>query len=121
VLSTVELLALEFRDKGSNLDLHVQSVASCRLDDPGSVCCVCLVRANADDVVQATRLRFDPGSNASRLRDRRRPSYVEAFWSPSPSAFRKNAQAKANADIPALIQARRAEESFSLRRGLDSF
>src|SRR5689334_6861333 len=31
-----------------------------------------------------------------------------------------NAHAKANADIPALIQARRAEESFSLRRGLDS-
>src|SRR5262249_29991238 len=24
-----------FRDKGSNLDLHIQSVASCRLDDPG--------------------------------------------------------------------------------------
>jgi hypothetical protein len=24
-----------FRDKGSNLDLHVQSVTSCRLDDPG--------------------------------------------------------------------------------------
>ena len=23
------------RDKESNLDLHVQSVASCRLDDPG--------------------------------------------------------------------------------------
>ncbi len=30
----------QIRDKGSNLDLHVQSVASCRLDDPGapSVC-----------------------------------------------------------------------------------
>lgn len=25
------------RDKGSNLDLHGQSVASCRLDDPGTV------------------------------------------------------------------------------------
>jgi hypothetical protein len=25
----------QIRDKGSNLDLHVQSVASCRLDDPG--------------------------------------------------------------------------------------
>src|SRR5262249_33672294 len=25
----------EIRDKESNLDLHVQSVASCRLDDPG--------------------------------------------------------------------------------------
>ena len=27
--------ALQIRDKGSNLDLHVQSVVSCRLDDPG--------------------------------------------------------------------------------------
>jgi hypothetical protein len=26
---------VELRDKGSNLDLHVQSVVSCRLDDPG--------------------------------------------------------------------------------------
>ena len=26
----------QIRDKGSNLDLHVQSVASCRLDDPGA-------------------------------------------------------------------------------------
>ena len=26
----------QIRDKGSNLDLHVQSVASCRLDDPGT-------------------------------------------------------------------------------------
>jgi hypothetical protein len=27
--------ACQIRDKGSNLDLHVQSVVSCRLDDPG--------------------------------------------------------------------------------------
>src|SRR5213594_3076575 len=26
----------QIRDKGSNLDLHVQSVVSCRLDDPGT-------------------------------------------------------------------------------------
>jgi hypothetical protein len=36
VLSPVALPAHEFRDKGSNLDLHGQSVASCRLDDPGA-------------------------------------------------------------------------------------
>ena len=35
VLFPIALPAREFRDKGSNLDLHVQSVASCRLDDPG--------------------------------------------------------------------------------------
>ena len=39
-LSAIELLARkQFRDKGSNLDLHVQSVASCRLDDPGMTRC----------------------------------------------------------------------------------
>ena len=27
---------MQIRGKGSNLDLHVQSVASCRLDDPGA-------------------------------------------------------------------------------------
>src|SRR5205823_12165466 len=31
-----ELLAQRLRDKDSNLDLHVQSVVSCRLDDPGT-------------------------------------------------------------------------------------
>jgi hypothetical protein len=35
-LGRAELLALELRDKGSNLGLHGQSVASCLLDDPGT-------------------------------------------------------------------------------------
>jgi hypothetical protein len=35
-LVPTELLALvKIRDKESNLDLQVQSLASCRLDDPG--------------------------------------------------------------------------------------
>ena len=34
-LSAVELLALELRDKDSNLDLRVQSAVSWPLDDPG--------------------------------------------------------------------------------------
>ena len=40
-LFRVELLAraVEIRGKGSNLDLHVQSVVSCRLDDPGTNGC----------------------------------------------------------------------------------
>jgi hypothetical protein len=76
-----ELLAHELRDKGSNLDLHVQSVASCPLDDPGTCCppsispreidaaaalraghLLCPTRSLPSDVVHATRLPFDPGS-----------------------------------------------------------
>jgi hypothetical protein len=40
-LSPAELPALTFRKlrgKGSNLDRHVQSVVSCRLDDPEKAC-----------------------------------------------------------------------------------
>ena len=33
--SPASVSALQIRDKGSNLDLHVQSVVSYRLDDPG--------------------------------------------------------------------------------------
>jgi hypothetical protein len=92
----------ELRNKGSNLGLHVQSVASCPLDDPGSQTaggralrpprvtrstqwhrrwrpCArasCHVRPRPNDVVQATRLPFDPGSPASA-------SYVEGIWSPA--------------------------------------
>ena len=37
-LVPAELLALvEIRDKESNLDLQVQSLVSCRLDDPGAL------------------------------------------------------------------------------------
>ena len=91
-------LANKFRDKGSNLDLHVQSVVSCRLDDPGKVgvsihvpeqgrrCSgrpvPCRSRpvsrsTKPNDVVQATRLPFDPGSPAAgcAIRDGRRPTW----------------------------------------------
>jgi hypothetical protein len=70
-----ELLAhVRLRDKGSNLGLHIQSVASCPLDDPGSFggrglavrWSSCHVRPKPNDVVQATRLPFDPGSPARR-------------------------------------------------------
>ena len=75
----MELPAYELRDKGSNLDLHVQSVVSCRLDDPGPLRASVQLRrpkldANAKavlwhvqlaphDVFHATRLPFDPGSS----------------------------------------------------------
>ncbi len=48
-LGRAELLARgccrgRIRDKGSNLGLHIQSVVSCRLDDPG-MSCVCMSRS----------------------------------------------------------------------------
>jgi hypothetical protein len=86
----LELLArvCQIRDKESNLDLHVQSVVSCRLDDPGttersrappsisipgdrrsrrapSFRPSCLAGRTPSDVFHATRLPFDPGSPAA--------------------------------------------------------
>jgi hypothetical protein len=47
-------------------------------------------------------------------------SYVEELWSPYPRDQAGNAQAKADVYSPAPFPAWNAEESFSLRRGLDS-
>ena len=69
--------------------------------------------------VRMTRtMLFMPLAYASTL-DRREPSYVEAFWSPSLGISPLKAHAKADAIVPALIKRQRAEESFSLRRGLE--
>src|SRR6188472_2471862 len=53
-LSPLSYSPVRIRDKGSNLDLHVQSVVSCRLDDPGALWHY--------EVFYATRLPFGPGS-----------------------------------------------------------
>jgi hypothetical protein len=74
-------LDTKLRDKGSNLDLRVQSAVSCRLDDPGSCLSVQLPTKEVDakaplfscgarhtcraSYVHATRLPFDPGSPAA--------------------------------------------------------
>ena len=88
-----ELLAREIRDKGSNLDLHVQGVASCRLDDPG----------------MHFSVRFSmPLAYPSTLDRRprpRSPSYVEGLWSPSSGAPVGKSQAKAYAYLPAALHA----------------
>jgi hypothetical protein len=67
-LSAIELLAhvsSELRDKGLNLDLHGQSVASCRLDDPGSH------RGRADPAPLSTSRAWeiDAAARHRRLRD----------------------------------------------------
>ena len=66
------------RDKGSNLDLHVQSVVSCRLDDPGMVVRAYVTLGSMpNDVFHASRLPFNPGSPSVRcaLCDGRRPTW----------------------------------------------
>ena len=68
----------EIRDKGSNLDLHVQSVVSCRLDDPGMVVRAYVTLGSMpNDVFHASRLPFNPGSPSVRcaLCDGRRPTW----------------------------------------------
>ena len=50
-----------------------------------------------NDVFQATRQPFDPGSPTSRCAWRRSPSYVEELWSPSLAHCSEKAQAKAHA------------------------
>ena len=89
----------KLRDKGSNLDLHVQSVVSCRLDDPGSCLSVhppsgrstqrhlsCQTAPGITcraSYVHATRLPFDPGSPAAYVHVPRDDVIVEGLWSPS--------------------------------------
>jgi hypothetical protein len=80
---------------------------------------LCHVRPLPNDVVQATRLPFDPGSFTGRCATAARTSYVEERWSPSLGAFSKNEQAKAHAIHSAILRAKR-RGSFSLRRGLES-
>ena len=106
----------ELRDKGSNLDLHVQSVVSCRLDDPGSASalhpppatagCRCsggkgpAVTSVSSSVTlplgkrcclchSPTLRPWIVGTAFAQLRFRR-PT-VEGFWSPALSSFRKTA------------------------------
>jgi hypothetical protein len=99
------------RDKASNLDLHVQSVASCRLDDPGANRAAKPRETN--QVFQASRLPFNPGSPEI---DVLRGGALE----PEPRARRRNRQAKARAYSLAQFRRPKHKGSFSLRRGLDS-
>ena len=117
----------------------VQSVASCRLDDPGKQTCAGRalrpprvarstqwhhrwrpragaswhVRRKPNDVVYATRLPFGPGSPSSA-------SYVEGSWSPALLLLRENRRQKQPVIQRRIQPARSAEGPFSLRRGLES-
>jgi hypothetical protein len=108
---------VELRDKDSNLDLHVQGVGSCRLDDPGpmrpSALRPALARQELDAAADTRRhvslVRLMPRTmfsmplaypstldrRAAAARARRKTSYVEELWSPTPLRGSRNAQAKA--------------------------
>jgi hypothetical protein len=103
-LSQLSYPPVRLRDKESNLDLHVQSVASSRLDDPGMSFISC-------SVVQATRPPFDPGSAKS-------PSYVEELWSPALLCRPKNFMLKPKHYLSLVFRAESTEEPFSLGRSL---
>jgi hypothetical protein len=112
-LVPTELLALvRIRDKGSNLDLQVQGLASCRLDDPGRLragatapgtrrrletttlrplhlrevdaksCQLCHVPLVPNDVFQATRPTLRPWIVQPALLEREMAVFVEELWSP---------------------------------------
>ena len=112
----------KLRDKGSNLDLHVQSVVSCRLDDPGTngrrlhphpsagasmQRRTDSRRSHASSVSPASKAERCCPSHSPTLRpwitDRRMrypgwpTSYVEELWSPSLAHVAENQQAKAGA------------------------
>src|SRR5581483_414869 len=119
-LSTVELLALveplELRDKDSNLDLRVQSAVSWPLDDPRSLNLSMSRRARlarcGNDVVYASRLRFDPGSCTPPVA---RPGHLRPTWRRSGarrSHRSRNMQAKATVIRTASITASKRARSF---------
>src|SRR5690242_7919346 len=92
---------MKLRDKGSNLDLHVQSVASCRLDDPGmhvihEPSCLC----------HSPTLR--PWIDRS--------SYVEGFWSPALSCRPKKSKLKPKQYCSSLFRVE-ARRNLSLSGG----
>ena len=76
-----ELLAhvsvVQFRDKGSNLGLHVQSVVSCRLDDPG------MSLLGYGTFGASRTMLFKPLACPSTLDRGIAASYVEGIWSPA--------------------------------------
>jgi hypothetical protein len=69
------------------------------------------------DVVQATRLPFDPGSLLPVLEHRRQSSYVEGPWSPTLHRF-QNASTLTPTVNRRTLFARGYAGSFSLERGL---
>ena len=80
---------------------------------------LCHARKRPDDVVQATRPPFDPGSpRPSRAHVGSSVSYVEEFWSPALLRSRKNRKLKHEHSFSFAFRAVSTEEPFSLGRGL---
>jgi hypothetical protein len=129
----VELHArVQIRDKESNLDLHVQSVVSCRLDDPGTRVAPLSVHLPlreidaagvggsarkqsavvSDDSLGRSRTMFSmPLAYSSTLDQRpsvaRSTSYVEELWSPSLALSREKRRLKQTLIASVLFHAKR--------------
>jgi hypothetical protein len=128
----VELHArVQIRDKESNLDLHVQSVVSCRLDDPGTRIaplrpspasgdrrsrrrrfCPQASAVVSDDSSGRSRTMFSmPLAYSSTLDQRpsvaRSTSYVEELWSPSLALSREKRRLKQTLIASVLFHAKR--------------
>ena len=122
----------KLRDKGSNLDLRVQSAVSCRLDDPGSCVSVQPARARRKRTsspwcsAHAEPPMSMPLAYPSTL-DRRPQACTSAgrchrggALEPEPRTSARKSVRKSKRECVFAIPALSAEESFSLRRGLDS-
>ena len=137
-LSAIELLARRWSSgtRTSNLDLHVQSVVSCRLDDPGSQGHGRALRpprtarstqrhgrsracSSYGTSARSRTMLFMPLANPSTLDRRDAASYVEELWSPALLRFRKIAGKSRGLFSSEFCCAESAEEPFSLRRGLE--
>ena len=117
----------QLRVEESNLDLHVQSVVSCRLDDPGRRAPPSIParrrsaqQANAGCGSWSRPVSRPPESErcflchsptlrpwivVQRLRGRHSTSYVEGLWSPSLGARRGKTKAKADANASVSFHA----------------
>jgi hypothetical protein len=141
---------VRFRDKESNLDRHVQSVVSCRLDDPG-VRSVSATSASSPSVHLVGRGRRSgaalagavswfvtsgrsrtmlskPLANPSTLdrvfRSRAAAdwaSYVEELWSPALPPAREKSQVKSAAYSAACFSCARRRKDLSLSGGASKF
>ena len=145
-----ELLAREIRDKESNLDLQVQSLASCRLDDPGACCgrrapgragarrdspvhasawrwsrrkvvsVYVSSRSCRDDVFQATRPTLQPWIDTPTLREPSCRPSWRSFGARCVRRSSKKALVNQGAISASPFLRESARDLISLRRGLDS-
>ena len=71
------------------LSVHLRRI--CEIDAASVVVGRCLVRPEPNDVFQASRQPFDPGSSTAGCASHASSSYVEGLWSPASYVCREKA------------------------------